>query len=416
MGKEFLTLGIDTSCDETSASVVRGFTVLSNIQPSQMEYHKKYGGVVPSLARLAHEERIDNVVEEALKKAHVKIQDIDGIAITYGPGLAIALEVGIRKAKALAEEFNKPLILINHMEGHLLSAFAERKQSSEKTVGDFRNKLSESFLDKVGDQQFPALGFLISGGHTELILVKDWGEYEKIGETVDDSCGEAYDKCGRILGLGYPAGAIITEFAKQNRKNIKIEIVKENTSTLVKGINLSSGIEYKLPIAMVNSGDLNFSYSGLKTAFKQLVEGLLGRKISHSDELEGAGNSLTKEQIMDLCVVFEAAALEQLKIKLVRAVKELGFGSKKMGIKELWLGGGVVASSRLRSEFRNAAKAFDIKVRYPFSNKLTGDNAAMIALAANVKLSNLKEINHNPAQNIYLKDFDRIDRDPTLSL
>src|SRR5690606_30279715 len=175
----------------------------------------------------------------------VKIEDIDGIAITYGPRLAIALEVGIRKAKALAEEFNKPLILINHMEGHSLSAFAERKQSSEKTVGDFRNKLSESFLDKVGDQQFPALGFLISGGHTELILVKNWGEYEKIGETVDDSCGEAYDKCGRILGLGYPAGAIITEFAKQNRKNIKIEIVKENTSTLVKGINLISGEEYK---------------------------------------------------------------------------------------------------------------------------------------------------------------------------
>ncbi len=403
MHKDFLTLGIDTSCDETSASVVRGFTVLSNVQPSQMEFHKKYGGVVPNLARLAHAERIDNVVIEALKRAGLEMKDIDAVAVTIGPGLAIALEIGVKKAKALSVEYNKPLILINHMEGHLLSAFAERK--SELKELDFETK--------VNDQQFPTLGFLVSGSHTELILVKNWGEYEKLGETLDDSCGEAYDKCGRILGLGYPAGPIITEFAKRQRKNMKIEIVKDNLSTSVKCTNKNTKAEYMLPIAMIRSGDLNFSYSGVKTAFKQLVEKLLNKTISHKEEIEGlysdkSKGGLTKEQIMDLCVVFEAAALEQLKFKLRKAIQ-------KYQPKELWLGGGVIASSRLRSEFRVICKENNIKMRFPYSKKLTGDNAAMIAVAANVKLSKISEIKHNPSENIYLKDFDQIDRDPTLS-
>ena len=395
--KEYLTLAIDTSCDETSASVVRGLTTLSNVMPSQMEFHKKFGGVVPSLAKLAHQDRIDNVIKEALKKAGVNVEDLDAIAVTYGPGLAIALEIGVNKAKELATKYNKPLIAINHMEGHLLSSFAQR---------NFANALKTSNLKLT--TSFPSLGSLVSGGHTELILVNDFGIYEKIGETLDDSCGEAYDKCGRILGLGYPAGPTISKFSKEHRKNVDIKIYRKNLSTIVSVINKNNGSTYELPIAMANSGDLNFSYSGLKTAFKQLVESLVNKKLTHQDEVEGVEKSLNKEQILDLCVLIESAALGQLLFKVEKAVKQYQ-------PKEIWLGGGVVASARLRELIRNICKEYGSKLRFPYSNKLTGDNAVMIAVAANIKLSKLESISHNPENGIYLKDFELIDRNPSLT-
>jgi N6-L-threonylcarbamoyladenine synthase len=379
-----LILGIDTSFDETSVSIVRGLNILANVLPSQMEFHSKYGGVVPSLAKLAHQERIDNVIEEALKRAQVEMEDLDLISVTQGPGLAIALEVGIKKSKELSEKYHKPLIAVNHMEGHLLSCFAQRN--------------SEENNFEAQDIKFPALGFLISGGHTELILIRGFGEYQKIGETLDDSCGEAYDKCGRMLGLGYPAGPVISEFAKNRRKNMRVELLKRDQGTIVRAVHISSGRTYELPVPMLNSGDLNFSYSGLKTAFKQLV--------SMQNEL-----SLQKEIIYDLCVSFEAAAIAQLTIKLEKAIKVYS-------PKEVWLGGGVVASARLRSEVRKACREVDSEliVRVPHSKKLTGDNAAMIAIAAAFKTRDLSEIKHSPENGIYLKDFDLLDRDPSLSL
>ena len=388
------TLAIDTSCDETSVAVVKGRTILSSIMPSQMEYHKKFGGVVPSLAKLAHAERIDNVVNQALKKAGVSMEDISTISVTYGPGLAIALEVGLKKAKQLAFDYKKPLMAINHMEGHLLSALA----------------LPNSKNPKIFEAKFPAIGFLISGGHTELILVEEFGKYTKIGETVDDSCGEAYDKCGRILGFGYPAGPIITKFAKENRKNYTYRLIKDNLSVKVQTTNKISGVTYELPVAMVNSGNLNMSYSGLKTAFKQLVTSISGNVLSHSQEVEGDAD-LTKEQIIDLCVLFEAAAIEQLKVKLRKALKQ-------HNVKQLWLGGGVVASARLRSELRNVANEFNVETLYPYTKKLTGDNAAMIGLAANIKALQIgvENITHNPSNLIYTKDFETLDREPSLSL
>ncbi len=388
------TLAIDTSCDETSVAVVKGSTILSSIMPSQMEYHKKFGGVVPSLAKLAHSQRIDNVVNQALKKAGLTIKQIDTVSVTYGPGLAIALEVGLKKAKQLAAEFSKPLLAINHMEGHLLSALALPNSKEQKNI----------------NVQFPALGFLISGGHTEIIYVEEFGKYKKIGETVDDSCGEAYDKCGRILGFGYPAGPIITKFAKENRKNYSFKIIKDNLSVKVQTTNKESGSVYELPVAMVNSGNLNMSYSGLKTAFKQLVTSISGNTLSHSQEVEG-DMDLTKEQIIDLCVLFEAAAIEQLKVKLKKTLKEYS-------VKQLWLGGGVVASARLRSELRNVAKEFNVVTLYPYTKKLTGDNAAMIGLVANVKVAHigLNNIKHNPENLVYTRDFDTLDREPSLSL
>lgn len=392
--KNFTVLAIDTSCDETSAAVVQDTTVLSNVLPSQMEYHKKYGGVVPNLARLAHQERIGNVVNDALKKAQVNIQDLDAIAVTLGPGLAIALEVGIKKAKELAEQFNKPLVTVNHMEGHLLSAFAERKSKHDGHA--------------IPQFSFPTLGFLVSGSHTELILIEALGKYEKVGETLDDSCGEAYDKCGRMLGLGYPAGPVISEFARRHRQNMNISIKKDHQSTLVECVNNQTGVKYVLPVAMASSGDLNFSYSGLKTAFKQLIEELIGHKLSHQEVVEGSEKSLTQEQIYDLCVAFEAAALAQLTVKLEKALK-------LYSPKEIWLGGGVVASARLRSEVRKLCRNYKLTFRYPTSKKLTGDNAAMIGVAANFKLARLGS-DHDPKNGIYRKEFEQVDRDPTLSL
>ncbi len=418
-------LAIDTSCDETSVAVLRNLTVLSNVLPSQMEYHQKYGGVVPSLAKLAHQERIDNVVKEALRKAQLTIDDIDIIAVTVGPGLAIALEVGIRKAKELAEKYGKPLVTVNHMEGHLLSAFARsRKLEAGSRKSNSKHHTSDLLL-----QTYPALGFLISGNHTEFIVVKNIGDYEKIGETVDDSCGEAYDKCGRILGLGYPAGPIISEFAKFHRKKMTIKLIKHNQSTLIQCINKSTKKVYELPIAMVHSGNLNFSYSGLKTAFKQLVENIVGNKVTHQDEISGNIKGLKKDQLYDLCVTFEAAALSQLTIKLEKAINRLLASSFQLH--EVWLGGGVVASARLRSVIRKVCKKYGLILRHPTAKKLTGDNAAMIGVAAYLKVKQFppeadqpvaesgsadNRLSHDPERGIYLRDFDMIDRDPTLSL
>ena len=423
--KEFITLAIDTSCDETSASVVKGLKLLSNVMPSQMEFHKKYGGVVPSLAKLAHQERIDNVVKESMSRAGVTFKDLDTIAVTYGPGLAIALEVGLNKAKALAKEYSKPLLGINHMEGHLLSSFLQSKVldagAPKKTlsIGNTSgikdsNTLKDYNYQLLEDTKFPALGVLVSGGHTELILVTNFGKYQKIGETLDDSCGEAYDKCGRILGFGYPAGQIISKLAKEHRKSIKIKSYKRNQSLLIQLQNINTLKTYELPISMANSGDLNFSYSGLKTAFKVLVESIINKKLQHSDEVEGIASLLSKEDVLDLTSLIEAAALAQLLLKVEKAIKQYS-------PKEIWLGGGVIASAQLRNLVRKVCKDYFIKLRYPYTNKLTGDNAGMIGVVANIRLWNSHKDNssyitkHNPSQKLFTKDFHEIDRDPNLT-
>lgn len=377
-------LSIDTSFDETSVSVTRGFTILSNVLPSQTSLHKEFGGVVPSIAKLAHKERMDKVITKALKDARCSMSDIDIFAVTKGPGLALTLEVGIEKSKQLAKENGKPLLAINHMEGHLLSSFAQRNQREKKTTSP--------------QIDFPVLGFLISGGHTELILVNAIGDYKKIGETLDDSCGEAFDKCGRLLGLGYPAGPVISKICNENRSKYSFERVNDNKSVLIKTRNNRSGKEYILPVPMVNSGDLNLSYSGLKTAFNQLVT-----------NVRGQNNQLSAEEIIDFAVAFEAAAIEQLAIKLENAIKNYS-------PKSVWLGGGVIASKRLRESLRRVCSRYSIDLKFPYSTKLTGDNAAMIGVAAFMKLERLKRISHSPDEDIYIDDFKQLDRDPSLTL
>lgn len=196
-------LAIDTSCDETAAAVVEDTTILSNIIWSQASAHAKFGGVMPSLAQRMHEERIDFVINKAIVNCKLKIENCDCIAVTIGPGLSIALGVGINKAKELAKKYKKPLIPINHLEGHVLSPFA---------ISNSQLSISNKFT--ILNLQLPALGLVISGGNTVLVKMNKIGEYETLAATVDDALGEALDKAARMLGLGYPGGAILEKFAK----------------------------------------------------------------------------------------------------------------------------------------------------------------------------------------------------------
>ena len=339
-------LSIDTSCDETCAAVTEDLKILSNVIWSQASFHANFGGVMPSLAQRLHKERIDFVVQKAL------ITDIDAIAVTIGPGLAIALEVGISKAKELATKYNKPLIAVNHIEGHLLSAFALKRSDLTQS----------SDLKKVG----PYLGLVISGGHTELIKINKIGDYEILTQTQDDALGEALDKAARMLGLGYPGGAVLEKMAKLGKSD-----------------------SYSLPLPMAGKEQDNyFSYSGLKTAFYRLVE---------------KEKPLTKEKIYNLAASFQNMAFRHL-----TRVSSLAITNAQSLVPSAFLlvGGGVAANTEVRKRIRNMSKEFGIKTLFPSSKKLCGDNAAMIGIAAHFKAQ----------RNEYVKDVNSLDRQPRLSI
>jgi len=340
-----LILSIDTSCDETSVSVTNNLRVLSNVISSQVELHKKWGGVVPSIAKRAHQENLEPAIKEALSQAKITEKRIEAVAVTYGPGLAIALEVGIKKAKELAERLKKPLIAIDHMEAHLLSAFAQDEK------GDFGVK----------NPRFPALGLLVSGGHTELVLMKDYGKYQLIGQSLDDAVGECFDKVAKVLGLGYPGGPVISEIASQGEPDT-----------------------YQLPVPMKSSPDLNFSYSGLKTASKLLVE------------KKKTDNSL---KIADFCASFEKTIIESLMIKLIKAVK-------KYQPKMILLGGGVISSQKIQKAVIKGMKEVKLPVCFPFSRSLLTDNAAMVGMAAHFKAQ----------KGDFVKRIESLDRVPGLEI
>lgn len=339
-------LAIDTSCDETSVAIVDGRKVLSSVVYSQALMHKQWGGVLPSLARRAHAERIDWVVEKALKRAKILGDELEAIAVTQGPGLAIALEVGIAKAKQLCQEYRKPLIAVNHMEGHIYSNFVQN--SAGKPERPLR---------------FPYLVLLVSGGHTELVLFKNHLEYEVIGRTVDDAAGEALDKAARLLGLGYPGGAALETLAKQ----------VDNVDTL------------ELPRPLLNNHSLNFSFSGLKTAFLYKV-----RDLSDKEKVE---------QLQFLASSFQESVFEHL-------IRKTRMATKETGIKNIILGGGVSVNNRLRNIFKNEAKKEGWKVQFPPYKYLNFDNAAMIGVAASFK--------HEKQQ--FVQDIENLDRVPRLSL
>lgn len=339
-------LAIDTSCDETAVAVTSERRVLSHVEYSQIYLHKQYGGVMPSVAKRAHEERIDMVIEQALKRARVSMAHIDHIAVTYGPGLAIALEVGIKKSFELAIKYDKKVIPVNHMEGHLYSAFVQNKNGNPQL-----------------DFKFPMLGLLVSGGHTELVLWKDHLNYEIIGQTIDDAAGEALDKAARMIGFEYPGGPVLEKFA-HDIKNVDT---------------------YKFPRPMMRSNDLNWSFSGLKTAFLYCT-----RKMNEEEK---------NENVKNLASSFQEAVFDSLMKKTEQAMKI-------HNITILSAGGGVVINQRFRYLLRNLAHKYSASVYFPSYNYLTSDNAAMIGVAAHFKAM----------KGIFAKTGVSLDRVPRLSL
>ena len=340
-------LAIDTSCDETSVAVTNGRRILSNELFSQIAIHKEWGGVVPNLAKRAHEERIDTVIESALKKAKVTMDDIDVYAVTQGPGLAIALGVGIAKAKELAHKHRKKLIAVNHMEGHIYSCFAQ------DTSG--RPDIPYSF---------PYLVLLVSGGHTELVLFSDHLTYEKVGATRDDAIGEALDKAARLIidRNAYPGGPLIEKLAQKGDPSW-----------------------FSFPRPMEKSDTLDFSYSGLKTALLYKIQ-----EMSDSEK---------KAHQADLAASFQEAAFGALIMQLKRAMQ-------KYNVQNVIVGGGVVANAYLRNKISKVVYDSRGTVEYPKFKGLSGDNAAMIGIAAHYYaetgrfVENLSELDRNARMSL----------------
>ncbi len=322
MPKDPTILSIETSLDDTCAAVTVGRRVISNVVSSQTSHHASWGGTVPDIAKRLHQEWLPKVVDLALRKAGTP--KLDALAVTIGPGLAPSLEQGISYCKQLAVSRKLPIIAVNHMEGHLLSSLAQTKTGTRG----------------LENPTYPALGFLISGGHTELVLMKEMGVYELLGETLDDAAGEAYDKVARMLLLGYPGGPILAEMAKVGKPI------------------------YHLPEPMTMRKDLNFSFSGLKTAARQY--------------LEREKPELTKEFIQDFSASFQTAVFKHLMTRFRRAIDTY---SPQMVL----LGGGVVSNIDLRNLTRVTAKEYGLPTYIPYTKKLITDNAAMIGVVASLK-------------------------------
>jgi N6-L-threonylcarbamoyladenine synthase len=353
-------LSIETSCDETGITIMAAtgsndnasFKVLADTVASQIDIHIPYGGVYPALAKREHLKNLPLVLEKSLiqAKLHKKKKPVDAIAVTYGPGLEPALWTGIVMAKELAEKWKVPLIPVNHMEGHLLSVFG-------KNHGTF----------KIPKIKFPALALLVSGGHTELVLIKKWMDYKIIGETLDDAVGEAFDKVARMLGLTYPGGPQISRLAEQEREKQSLRGVSQadgprGSAPRARGDSDPEkiGFSVTLPRPMLHSKNFDFSYSGLKTAVLYLIKDMGGlEKI----------NEKTKAQI---ALEFENAAIECLIHKTRKAIE-------KYKIETILVGGGVSANKYLRGEMKKLAGK-KIGLMFP-TKELSTDNSLMIGIA-----------------------------------
>ncbi len=329
-----IILAIESSCDETSMSIVKdGHIELATITLSQIDIHTLYGGVVPEIASRNHIENITIVLDECLKKANIKIEDIDAIGVTYGPGLSGSLLVGLQCAKTLAYLYNKPLIPVHHIAGHI-----------------YANRL-------VGEFKFPLLALVVSGGHTDLILMKEDYSFERLGGTLDDAIGEAYDKVARVIDLPYPGGPRID----------KLALIGKHT--------------YNLPTPM-DDDSFNFSFSGIKSAVINLV---------HNEKQRG--NEINKE---DLACSFQETVVNLVSKKAMHAIKE-------NNIKQLIVAGGVAANNGLRTKLKNLCEENDIELLIPPISYCT-DNATMIGCAAYYalqkgKVSDLK-LNAKPVESL----------------
>ncbi len=346
-------LAIDTSCDETSVAITHERRVIAHVEYSQVTAHQEWGGVVPSVAKRAHEERIQWVIDQAIRRYDKTCtrdtffaNHINAIAVTYGPGLAIALEVGIRTAKQLAHTYHKRLIAVNHMAGHVYSCFVQNSNGNPPR-----------------DYTFPSLVLLISGGHTEIDIMHDHGTYTKLGETRDDAAGEALDKAARLIGLGYPGGAAMEALARQ----------------------VNNADYYRFPRPMRSHDSLDLSFSGLKTKFLYTIQAM--------------GDKEKNQSLNHLASSYQEAVFDSVVTKIRTAIKQTG-------ITTLIVGGGVSANIRLRTKLRTLMRKQQGTVLFPPYPYLTGDNAAMIGVAA-----------HYQAQrNGYVDDVGSLDRVARLSL
>ncbi|MBU4210497.1 tRNA (adenosine(37)-N6)-threonylcarbamoyltransferase complex transferase subunit TsaD [Patescibacteria group bacterium] len=375
-------LAIETSCDDTCVAVLENDRILSNVISSQVDLYKKWGGVVPDIAKRAHRDRIWPVLGQALKLAiscksqapNLKLQTnsnlpsfakgyggqanekirkiidermekIDVVAVTQGPGLAIALGVGIEVAKELAKKYGKKIVAVNHVEGHILSNFLKNSR------GKPERKI-----------KFPSLVLTVSGGHTKLVLMKGIGKYEIIGETLDDAAGEALDKAAKMLGLGYPGGPIIEKLAEDGDENF-----------------------LDLPRPMSKFKNCNFSFSGLKTSFYYKIRKWKEERVA--------------EKIYDLASSYQRAVFDCLLIKLQRAI-DMTKPKSLMGA------GGVMANLRLRKDLRKLARKNDLQIFMPFKKELNTDNAAMVGIAGYCKAK----------KGEFVKNIDKLEREARLEL
>tara|TARA_B100001778_G_scaffold319415_1_gene308876 strand:- start:98 stop:1165 length:1068 start_codon:yes stop_codon:yes gene_type:complete len=317
MSKKPIILGIESSCDETAAAILQDNNIgspkiLSNIVSSQIEIHKEFGGVVPELAARSHIEKIDLIVNKAVKESGVSLDEIDAIAATAGPGLIVCLTVGLNFGKAFARSLNKPFIAVNHLEGHALSP-----------------KLDSNL-------EFPYLLLLISGGHTQYLSVEGLGKYKRLGTTIDDALGEAFDKTAKLLGIEFPGGPKIEEFAKKGDPK-----------------------KFNLPKPIINKGGCNLSFAGLKTSVLRFTQNLKNNQDKY-----------------DLAASFQKTIEEILYIKTEVAFKQYLKLSKK---RDFVIAGGVAANNGIRQKLNRVSKENSFKTFFPHIN-LCGDNAAMIAM------------------------------------
>lgn len=313
--KDVLILAIESSCDETAASVVKnGREVLSNVISSQIELHKLYGGVVPEIASRKHIEKINQVIEEALQEANVTLDDLDAIGVTYGPGLVGALLVGVAEAKAIAYAKKLPLVGVHHIEGHISANYIENKELEP-----------------------PFICLVVSGGHTHLVCVKDYGKYEIIGRTRDDAAGEAFDKVARAIGLGYPGGPKIDKLSKEGNPNAIV-----------------------FPKAHIDDAPYDFSFSGVKSSVLNYINGcqMKGEEYNQAD----------------IAASFQKAVTDVLVENAMRAVEEYG-------LNKFAIAGGVASNSTLRAAMKEACEKKGIEFYHPSPIYCT-DNAAMIGVAA----------------------------------
>ncbi len=358
-------LAIETSCDDTCAAVLDNNRVLSNIISSQTDLHAKWGGVVPDIAKRAHMERIEPVIAEAILRSQISdlrsqkklkqgkieeiisqgMKEIDVIGVTLGSGLAIALGIGVNKAKELAIKYNKKLVAVNHIEGHILANLVKNKNDKPE------RKL-----------EFPALALTASGGHTKLILMKEIGKYEVVGETLDDAAGEALDKAAKMLGLGYPGGPIMERLAKTGDINF-----------------------LELPHPLADKKILDYSFSGLKTSFYYKVKDWPTEKVY--------------ENLNNLAATFQNAVFETLLRKYKLAII-------KYQPRTLLASGGVLANLELRKRLRKLAKEVNLPIFMPVHKNLNTDNAAMIGVVTYYKA----------LRGEFVEEIETLDRDPRMKI